>query len=84
MAIELHPKCKTRLIEVLTKGLPKIRAKNGMFIDRLSVISIVAVDSVLPESGRVREQLDYVDELPLTQFVVETRHGALGARQVRR
>ncbi|MFZ1883388.1 MAG: hypothetical protein WAU53_07225 [Rhodoplanes sp.] len=72
MAIELHPKCKTRLIEVLTKGLPKIRAKNGMFIDRLSVISIVAVDSVLPESGRVREQLDYVDELPLTQFVVET------------
>ena len=72
IAIELHPKCKTRLIEVLTKGLPKIRAKNGMFIDRLSVISIVAVDSVLPESGRVREQLDYVDELPLTQFVVET------------
>lgn len=72
MAIELHPKCKTRLIEVLTKGLPKIRAKNGMFIDRLSVISIVAMDSVLPESGRVREQLDYVDELPLTQFVVET------------
>ena len=49
MAIELHPKCKARLIEVLTDGLPKLRAKNGMFIERPSVMHIVTGDSVLPE-----------------------------------
>ena len=73
MPLNLHADCKSRLLKVLTEALPTIQVKHGMFIDRLSAVRLVSGDSVLPQKGKLHDQLiDYIDEFPLTDFVLET------------
>ncbi len=74
MALNLHPECRTRLVEKLVEGLPKIETQNGMFLDRESQVpALLAANQVLPKTGRLRDQLvAYVDEYPILDFVGET------------
>lgn len=74
MTLDLHPDCKKRLIEVITKGLSFIIADHGMFIDRKSYfIGLFQADEVVPKNGKLAKQLaEYVDEFPIMDFVSDT------------
>ena len=72
MPIELHGDCKQRLLDVLRTALPKIEAKNGMFIERKSGIGVAIGDMVLPQTGKLHGRLiEYVDEFPFAEFVLD-------------
>lgn len=73
MPIELHEECKARIIDLLREGLPKVAAKNGMFIERASTLGLAVADLALPQTGKLRDRLiDYVGEFPFANFVTET------------
>jgi hypothetical protein len=73
MALDLHPDCKRRLIEVIAEGLPIIKVNNGMFLERVSlVMGLYKTDLVIPEKGGLRNQLvAYVNDLPVVDFISE-------------
>lgn len=73
MPFNLHPKCRKRLVETLAKGLPRITATNGMFLEPMSyLLGLFEAEEVLPKTGHLRDQLvEYVDDFPLTSFVSE-------------
>src|SRR5262245_2766814 len=73
MSLDLHAKCKARLLEVLVAGLPVIKVNHGKYVDRRSAVILVLGDQVLPQGGELRDRLiEYIDEFPLTSFIVET------------
>ena len=73
MSLNLHTKCKERLIESITEQLSKIQVNNKMFVDRVSCSNILNSESILPNSGTVPSLLSkYIGELPLFEFVFET------------
>ena len=73
MALDLHPDCKRRLIEVVTEGLPTIRAKNGMFLDRTSLLlALYRTEQSIPDKGPLRNRLaTYIGDFPVMEFVGE-------------
>lgn len=73
MALDLHPDCKRRLIEVIAEGLPMIKVNNGMFLERMSLtMGLYKTEQVIPEKGRLRNQLvEYVSDFPALDFIGE-------------
>jgi len=73
MPLGIHPDLKSRLIEALQTGLPKILVQNGMFLDRLtSFLGLYAAEDALPDHGSIRNNLlRYVGETPLIDFVTD-------------
>ncbi len=70
MAIDLHHDCRKRVIEALECGLRQLTITNGIFIDRGSLRHLSAAERALPQTGQLREVLvNYIDEMPLTEFV---------------
>jgi hypothetical protein len=73
MPLELHAQAKRRLKELVADGLRSVHAKNGMFIERSSVLNLIVADLALPQTGKLHDRLiQYIDEFPLTDFVTET------------
>jgi hypothetical protein len=73
MPIDLRNGQKERLLRSLIDALPHIKADHGMFINRKSALILAICDSVLPSEGKLHERLvDYVDEFPVTNFVLDT------------
>jgi hypothetical protein len=57
--MDLHPKVREGLVQILTKAIPEIVVKNNMFVDDFSVFSATFdADSLLPQNGKTRNQLD--------------------------
>ena len=73
MALDLHPDCKRRLIEVIAEGLPTVKVNNGMFLESRSLArGLYKTDPVIPEKGGPRNQLvAYVGDFPVSDFVGE-------------
>lgn len=70
MALNLHPSCRARLQEGLLNALQQIVASNGMFLDRSSMGSLDALEAVLPQAGKLHDQLvEYVDDWPFSEFI---------------
>ncbi len=73
MALDLHPDCKRRLIEVIAEGLPTVKVNNGMFLERMSLtMGLYKTEQVIPKKGRLRNQLvAYVSDFPVLDFIGE-------------
>jgi hypothetical protein len=75
MAIELHPDCKTRVVDLLAQALPKIDIAHGRFVSRSTegVLRLLIANRALPQKGSVHNSLlSYIDENPLLDFVNDT------------
>lgn len=73
MPLGLHQQCKTRLVEVLLEHFPKVLVNKRMFLDGPSSIFLYLADTVIPQSGEVKEKLEeYIGESPVYDFVYET------------
>ena len=73
MPLNLHADCRARLDESVAKGLTSVKAKNGMFIERMSTLGLAVADFVLPQNGRLHDRLlEYIDSFPLSDFITET------------
>jgi hypothetical protein len=73
MPLDLHANCRQRLNDAVANALLELQAKNGMFIERSSSTPLILADFILPQSGKLRNRLiEYIDEFPLTEFIVET------------
>src|SRR4051812_43728651 len=78
MTLNLHENLKSRLIETLTKTLPLVEVRNGMFINTGSRIALFEVNEALPQHGPVRESLvSFVDDLPLITFIYDVLQAEL-------
>lgn len=74
MTIQLHAKAKSAMVEALRSGLPHIKVKNGKWLETFTAfLAAWKANEALPSNGKLHEQLvDYVDELPFVDFVIET------------
>lgn len=55
MALDLHPDCKRRVIEVIAEALPMIKVIKGMFLDRMSLaLALYKTEHVVPETGQLK------------------------------
>ena len=74
MALGLHPKAQAVVASTLAEGLQHVRIKNGCFIDSFSVfMAAFQANSALPSNGAISDKLlDYIDDYPLIEFVVES------------
>ncbi|WP_199195431.1 hypothetical protein [Photobacterium sp. GB-210] len=73
MSLNIHEKCKERLVEVIADSLGKIDVKNRMFVERMSCIDLVKADSILPNSGNIKSTLQSsIGELPVFNFIFES------------
>jgi hypothetical protein len=73
MSINLHNNCKEELIKKLEQGLPKIKVKNRMFLDDVSLFEIFLVEQTLPQNGIIRQMLEeYISERPFYDFAYQT------------
>lgn len=73
MALELHPDCKSRLIEVVAEGLSLIKVDNGCYLEPKSVpAGLGKAENVIPEKGPLRDQLvEYVGDYPVSEFIID-------------
>jgi hypothetical protein len=70
MSIKLHKDCNNRLKEKLGGALEKARINNLSFLDHQSLEAILDLESILPASGNVKDELQsYISESPLFDFV---------------
>ncbi len=70
MTLNIHPDCKARLIEKLTEALAYARVNNKSFLNRNSLYPILLLESILPKSGEIRDNLEsFIGESPLFDFV---------------
>ena len=73
MPLDLHAKCSARLTDVVAVSLAEIVVKNRMFMEHPSVRGLIEADKVLPQTGKLRQDLsEYVSESPVSDFVFET------------
>lgn len=73
MSLNIHEKCKERLVKVIAEHLANIDVKNKMFLDRASCIGLIDAESILPKSGDIKLKLQScIGELPLFEFIYET------------
>jgi hypothetical protein len=75
MPLELHPKCKARLIEAVSEALSKLQVQYGCLVNRMSASkSLFIAERALPDKGRARDQLTkYIgQDFPLSDFIVES------------
>lgn len=70
MALNLDEGLKKRLISILRDCLPNIEVRNGWFIDRSSIDSLLIGDKSLPSQGSIHDKLEkYIGEFPFTDYV---------------
>jgi|GEM_PF-1738639 len=82
MALDIHPECKKRIIEIVTEELPYIVVNNKMFLGDKSFIGLLLKDDSLPTRGSVKTQLEqYIGESPLYVFLTETLYKELSETQ---
>jgi hypothetical protein len=73
MSLNLHPECKARLIKVIASQLPNMVIKNRIFLDQKSVMGLIDAESILPQTGGVKEALNnYISESPVFDFVYDS------------
>lgn len=72
MSIKLHKECKKRLIQKIAEQLPSITVRNKLFIDPKSALLFQLAESVPPERGKIKEELEkYISESPVSNFLYE-------------
>lgn len=82
MSLNLHTKCKARLVDVLSEQIPNIMVSNRMFMDRRSAIGLFYADEVLPKAGRLKDGIhEYMGELPFFEFAYESLARELSENQ---
>lgn len=70
--MEIHPECKTRLVEVLSEIIPSIQVQNNIFLDYKSLPRLEELDDILPNTGGLKENaFKYIGEKPLSVFIRE-------------
>jgi hypothetical protein len=75
MPLELHPKCKERLIDAVAAAIRKFKVEHGHYVDRYPAsLELKDAEAALPDKGPLREQLaSYIDfETPLTEFILDS------------
>jgi hypothetical protein len=70
MSINLHDGCKQRLKSQLSIVLADVRLRNLSFVERSSLYRIFDLESILPNTGNIKYELEsYISESPLFDFV---------------
>lgn len=73
MPLNLHDGCKARLKEQLSLVLADARLRNLSFVDRSSLNKVFDLESILPTTGNIKNELeDYISESPIFDFVYGT------------
>jgi Apea-like HEPN len=75
MPLEIHPKCKARLVETVSTALSELQVLYCRFVSRgLAGRSLRAAELALPTKGPVRDQLTkYIgQDFPLSDFILNT------------
>ncbi|PCJ99970.1 MAG: hypothetical protein COA45_03920 [Zetaproteobacteria bacterium] len=82
MSLNLHEKCKSKLIEVLAELLPKLIVSNNFTLDRKSSYSLLSAESVVSGRGEDKDKLvEFIDEAPIFHFIHETLARELSENQ---
>jgi Apea-like HEPN len=76
MSLQLHPECKSRLIEKTTDILNRVKIVRGNSLDLDSCMLFFDLDSILPTRGQLRDMLEeYIGDTPMFKFMIDTlRH----------
>jgi len=73
--IDLNPKCRARITELIAAALGKIKVQHGKFVTRNSEgqVPLILANEALPQRGPIHDKLvAYIDEYPLVEFVYDT------------
>ena len=87
MTVDLHPDCKARITELVSKALPLLDVEHGKFVKRTSegIVFLFLADEALPQRGPLHETLlAYVDDYPPRHSYFVHRKDAAGDWQVER
>lgn len=72
MTLDLHENCSTRLIVKIAELLPQLEVQNRMFLNLKSAFILKSAESILPQTGSIKERLEqYISETPILDFVSE-------------
>lgn len=73
MPLGLHQKARAAATAVLSEGLRHVAVTNGKLLEGFSAfLASYEANQALPQTGKLHEQLvNFVDELPLVEFVTE-------------
>jgi hypothetical protein len=70
MSLGLHPRCQTRLKQLLAEILTRVKVNHNTFLEFPSTLELLSAQAALPETGPVREQIEkYIGEDPLFSFI---------------
>jgi hypothetical protein len=73
MSLGLHSDCRKRLEEKIAEQLSQLKVESRMFLEQGSTAALILAESVLPERGKIKDQLvQYIGEFPIHDFVYET------------
>jgi Apea-like HEPN len=75
VTVDLHPDCKARITELVSKALPLLDVLHGKFVKRSSegIVFLFLADQALPQRGPLHDTLlAYVDDYPFVEFVLDT------------
>ena len=76
MSLELDPRCRARLIELIAEKLPAMRVRDNHNVDFESSWPLAEANKALPT--KINDELsDYIDDVPLYTFVMEYIDGLL-------
>jgi len=73
MVLALHPAAKAAAIAALNVGLAHVKVAKGALLDSFSAfVAAYQANETLPQTGKFHDELvEYIDDLPLAEFVVE-------------
>lgn len=72
MGLDLHPACRSRLVEKLADEVPTLKVMNGMFLDYATTSGLSKLDKILPESSAFQNRINrIVSDEPVSDFVAD-------------
>lgn len=81
MPIDLHPSCIDRLRERLPQALSSITIMANRYVDYNSTSALTNIESVLPDHGNGRDQLERaIGWAPFSTFVIDRIHRTLAGQ----
>src|SRR3990172_1848165 len=71
MSLELHPKARERLVELLRNVLSGVHVQDNSFLHWPSLKGIDALDRVVPDRSDLQRKLaEFIGDEPISDFVI--------------